>query len=58
MVQLHLITTGAVIGMTTPFINQIEASTTVSICAVLTGLTRLEISLTAFVRTQPITATG
>ena len=44
--------------METPTITVTEDTLSVSVCAVLINLVQLEIPLTAFVETQPVTATG
>ena len=50
--------TVAEIGMVRSTFMTTEADSSISVCAVLINFVELDIPLTAFVQTQPITATG
>ena len=55
--QTHFFPSVAVIGMTSPNLSQTEDSIDVSVCVTLLQ-SQLEITLTAFIETQGVTATG
>ena len=50
--------TVATIGMATATLTKMESAVSIQVCTVLINSMQLEISLTAFIETSPVTATG